>query len=77
MSRFAEESAMAQQLSVRPGAYPFPSRVVGTDPAQIVVRGDLARVGVTASKDSGPLATRHCLALLPAHVSHVVVRSSL
>jgi hypothetical protein len=55
MGRSVEESAMAQQLSVRPGAYPIPSRVVGAEPAQIVVRGDLARVGVAASKILGLL----------------------
>jgi len=37
------------------GKYPSPSRVVGADSAQRVIRGDLARVGVAASKILGRL----------------------
>jgi|GEM_PF-1421325 len=37
------------------GRYPLPSRIVGRDSAQVVVRGDLARVLVAASKILGLL----------------------
>jgi len=58
MGRFVEESAMAQQLSVSEinclrnisPYFDLRQPVGGIDSAQIVVRGDLARVGVAASK---------------------------
>lgn len=53
MDRFVEESEMARQLSVRPGTYPSLADAVGMDSAQIVVRGDPARVAVAVSKILG------------------------
>jgi len=63
MGRFVEESAMAQQLSVseikclrNPSShFDLRRQVAGIDSAQIVVRGDLARVAAAASKILGLL----------------------